>query len=99
MENRIAKIQEQEKNLNQANEVLDELEALVKNWQNFFPQFNELMNYYNSSQWHDDFQESNRGTFKDFPCGVLSEDAVYDMYHRQRTLNLKIIRVALDYLQ
>lgn len=99
MEKRISQIQKQEQSLNRANDLIEKLESLIEDWQKLRPQFSELMEYYGSEQWHDDVEDSNEGAFKDFPHGVLSEDAVYDMFHRQRELNFKMMRVALDYLE
>ena len=98
MEERISNIQKQEQNLNEVVDLLDKLEPLIEAWQKLQPQFEELMEYYDSLQWLDDVDDSNLGAFKDIPHGVLSQDAVFDMFHRQRKLNFKMIRVALNYL-
>lgn len=95
----IENIQNQEAALDKGTELVRNLETLIAEWQRFQPDFNELMAYYGSAQWHEDVKASNEGALEDVKCGVLSEDAVHDLYGDQRALNLKMMRVALDYLE
>ena len=95
----IANIQKQEAALDKGAEIVRNLEALIAEWQHFQPDFNELMTYYSSAQWHEDVKASNEGALEGVKCGVLSEDAVHDLYGEQRALNLKMMRVALGYLE
>lgn len=99
MEKRIENIQLHEKTLDKANALINELENWLDKWGELHPDFQNLMKYYGSPQWQEDVDTSNKGTFSDFPHGVLSQDAVYDMYTNQRNLNFKMIRTALDYLE
>lgn len=92
-------IEQQEATLDKGVELVRSLEALIVEWQRFHPEFNELMAYYGSAQWHEDVKASNEGALEGVKCGVLSEDAVHDLYGEQRALNLKMMRVALDYLE
>lgn len=57
------------------------------------------MTYYGSAQWHEDVKASNEAALEGVKCGVLSKDAVHDLYGEQRALNLKMKRMALDYLE
>lgn len=99
MQNRIENIRRQEALLNKGTELVARLEVLLQEWKEYQPEFGELMDYYQSPQWRKDFQDSNEGRFEDFPCGVLSEDAVYNLYSEQRTLNFEMMHVGLSYLE
>lgn len=99
MEDRIQNITKYEENFNRATETLTELDSGLEKWKEVLPLFKELMDYYQSEQWQDDYNASNRGEFRDFPCGILSEDAIYDLYHFRRNLDLKMIRTALESLE
>lgn len=99
MSKQVANIQHQEASLDRGAELVRRLEALIAEWQRFQPDFSELMAYYGSAQWHEDVKASNEGALEGVKCGVLSEDAVHDLYGEQRALNLKMMRVALDYLE
>lgn len=99
MHKQIENIKRQEVILNKGTELVSRLEALLQQWKEYQPEFRQLMDYYQSPQWEKDYHESNEGKFKDFPCGVLSQDTVYDLYSDQRTLTFEIMRVGLNYLE
>lgn len=99
MKDRIENIQKHELSLNRANELLNKLETIIEEWKKFNPNFLELMEYYQSPEWMEDFDAGNKGVFKDINCGILSEDGIFNMFQRQRELNFKMIRVALNYLE
>ncbi|WP_298052885.1 DUF4298 domain-containing protein [uncultured Paenalcaligenes sp.] len=99
MTKQIANIQHQEAILDNGAELVRNLEALIAEWQRFQPDFSELMAYYGSAQWHEDVKARDEGALDSVKCGVLSEDAVYELYGEQRALNLKMMRVALGYLE
>lgn len=100
MDERIKNIENQEKNLDDLVALTNNLESLVDRWITFKPQFDALMSYYTGQAWMQDVEDSNNEMFpKDLKCGVLSEDAVYDIFRQQRDLNFKMIRIALDYLE
>ena len=99
MNKKIANIQQKEAILDKGEELVRRLETLIAEWERFHPEFKELMAYYGSAQWHEDVQACDEGALEGVKCGVLSEDAVYELYGEQRTLNFKMIRAALDYLE
>ncbi len=99
MSDRKQNIQHFEAILNQGNEILDAMDALIEQWDSYQSQFKALMDYYSSPQWAQDYEDSNDGAFKDIACGVLSQDAVYDLYARQKAANLYLMRTALKYIE
>lgn len=99
MDKRIKNIEQQENTLDKAEILIEQLENLIYKWENLHPDFTKLMDYYGSTEWIKDMEESNQGVFEDIKCGVLSEDAVYNLYTRQRNLNFRMVRIAIDYLE
>lgn len=58
----------------------NEGERLLSAMQAATPQLEELITYYSSPDWFIDKERSDRNELpKDLPCGVLSEDAVFDL--------------------
>lgn len=47
----------------------------------------ELGTYLRSAQWREDFEDSERGKLSaGLPCGVLSEDGIYNLLDRNKEL-------------
>lgn len=99
MEERIKNILTQEKNFNELSVIIEDLNEILNKWETMTTKLESLMSYYESEQWYLDYEASNNGGFKDISCGVLSQDAIYDLYHSQRKTNLKMIRTALKFLE
>lgn len=99
MHKQIENIKRQEVILNKGTELVSRLEALLQQWKEYQPEFRQLMDYYQSPQWEKDYRESNEGKFENFPCGVLSQDAVYNLYSEQRTLTFEMMHIGLSYLE
>lgn len=99
MNQQIKNIKKQEKALDKGLELVRSIEVLLAEWERFYPDFKELMSYYGSAQWYVDVKDSNSDNLVGVKCGVLSEDAVYDLYGAQRALNFKMMRTALAYLE
>lgn len=95
----IDRIQKQEAILNSVDFALNELEAVLQNLETLLPHFKELMKYYGGEDWFDDMEASEKSDFPNIPRGVLSQDAVYNLFQIQRELQFKNIRLALDYLE
>lgn len=58
----------------------NEGERLLSAMQAATPQLEELITYYSSPDWFVDKERSDRNELpEDLPCGVLSEDAVFDL--------------------
>lgn len=99
MENRIKNIQKQEENFDKTEEALKELQSALDKWKQIRPSFDELMAYYSGPQWQEDYEADSKGEFVDLKRGILSQDAVYDLYHKERSLSLELIRTALKSLE
>ncbi len=99
MQKRIENIQKQEENLDQLNELFDKLEHLLDEWNALSTNYEQLIEYYESSQWLEDYDAYEDGNFRDIKCGVLSQDAVYNTIMRQRELSFKLIRLSLEKIE
>ena len=100
MEQRLEQIKEMEEILTHTNELIEKTEKLLDNWEKNLPEFKKLMAYYGSEQWFKDFDAYTKGEIpKNVPCGVLSEDLVYNTYGEHRNLALKMIKLAVSALE
>ena len=78
--NQIENIAQMENRLNALRAVIDELTTAAEKYKALQADFDLLSEYYGSKQWFTDFDDSNAGKLPvGLPCGVLSEDAVYDL--------------------
>lgn len=98
MDERVKNIIEQEAALNAVTAHLGALETALRRWEELRPAFTDLLAYYESPQWREDYDASNRGAFSSIPCGVLSQDAVYNALAEQVALAHEAIRIARGYL-
>ena len=98
-QNRLAKIRQMEHILNQAHDLIDKMEQLQSEWQRLLPQIRELENYY-GEQWQADYNAYDQGEIpSDMPCGVLSEDLVFNAstgHHGLAIEYLKVVAKVLD---
>ena len=55
----------------------------------------QLRDYYSSQVYFDDLELSNQADFPaDLPCGVLSEDAVYDLLDEHFQMGVELLEIA-----
>ncbi len=98
-QNRLAKIRQMEHILNQAHDLIDKMEQLQSEWQRLLPQIRELENYY-GEQWQADYNAYDQGEIpSDMPCGVLSEDAVYNLFIEHKEVALTWIRLSVKSME
>lgn len=98
-QNRLAKIRQMEHIFNQAYDLIDKMEQLQSEWQRLLPQIRELENYY-GEQWQADYNAYDQGEIpSDMPCGVLSEDAVYNLFIEHKEVALTWIRLSVKSME
>ena len=82
-----ARVARYEAILNEADAVLKDFEAALKRFSGVQEKLADLNAYYGSEAWWADFDASEAGRLpKGLPCGVLSEDGVWDLLARNREL-------------
>lgn len=93
MESRLKNITEMENILNATDGLIADLENLLQKWEENLPDFQRLMKYYGSEQWHEDrFYDDAKQIPQDFPRGVLSEDGVHNTFGNKRELAIRMIK-------
>ena len=99
-QSRLDKISEMENLLNEAESFLVEAEQFLEKWQAFLPIMKTLEHYYFDGDWRDDYQAYEDGKIpEDMPCGVLSEDLVFNAstgHHGLAIEYLKVVAKVLD---
>ncbi len=96
---RIASIQKYETTLDDGNDLFTRFETILEELHTYHPRLAALMQYYHSEKWMKDMEDSGTGVFDDIPHGVLSQDAVYDLYTRQRDAVIRAMNIALRYIE
>lgn len=99
-QSRLDKISEMENFLNEAESFLVEAEQFLEKWQAFLPKMKTLEHYYFGGKWRHDYDAYSEGKIpEDMPCGVLSEDGVFNAsvgHHGLAIEFLKIVAKVLD---
>ena len=96
MEIDLARITEMENALNQTDALIQEMENLLKKWEENLPNNQKLYSYYYSEEWRKDFEAANENKLPPrFPHGVLSEDAAYNTLGDFRELSLRMLKIGV----
>ena len=90
---RLENIEYMEKIFNELESSLRDMEKSFKDRKHLYPKFKKLMGYYDSEQWKKDYDDVNSGKLKPkWPHWILSEDAIYDFYKKQKELWEEMIK-------
>lgn len=74
------RIQLMEEKFDRALRAVAELDAAIDNFKAAVPEIEELIAYYESSLWREDFDADEAGQLPaDLKRGVLSQDGIYDL--------------------
>lgn len=93
-------ISEMETILDHHQALLDQLNPLLVTFSEHQAEYRRLAEYYTSEQFMKDYEVSNAPSFpKDIKCGVLSEDAVYNLLADNHQIAIRMITIALDILE
>lgn len=80
--------------------LLDQLEPMLDAFSAHQAEYRRLAEYYGSEQFLKDYDASNSPSFpQDIKCGVLSEDAVYNLLTDNHQIVLRMLEIALDILK
>lgn len=88
-------IEEMEKILDKHNEILSRLNDVLDEFEKNQEEYQKLRDYYVSEQYQIDFEKSNNNEFdKNLKCGVLSEDAIYNLIGDNFHTAIRMIELA-----
>ena len=100
MEERLENIKQMENILNRTDVLISEMEILLKKWQENEVDFQKLMDYYGSENWHNDCEDDEKQIIpQDLPRGVLSEDAVFNTYGNRKEVAINMIKIGVSSLE
>ena len=92
---KIERIQRMEGYLNDYAKTLEDTKKAVARLKEHQESYIQLRNYYSSQAYFDDLDLSNQAEFPaDLPCGVLSEDAVYDLLDEHFQMGVELLEIA-----
>ncbi|OOF58578.1 DUF4298 domain-containing protein [Rodentibacter myodis] len=91
---RLTQITEMEAILNEATDFLAEAESFLEKWQAFLSKMKQLEQYYFEGDWREDYEAYEQGEIpQDLPCGVLSEDLVFNASATHQSLAIEYLKV------
>lgn len=91
---RLTQLAEMEAILNEAQDFLAESEQFLAKWQAFLPKMKRLEQYYFDGDWRDDVAAYEQGEIPLYqPCGVLSEDLVFNASVCQQSLAIEYLKL------
>lgn len=97
---RIARIENFENDYDKGTVILSELEKSLEQMEEFHETMQQLLDYYGSETWHEDMEMADSGKLpKSLKCGVLTEDALWEMYGQRRELAIRMMELGLKILR
>ena len=92
---KIERIQRMEDYLNDYAKTLEDTKKAVARLKEYQESYIQLRDYYSSQAYFDDLDLSNQADYPaDLPCGVLSEDAVYDLLDEHFQMGVELLEIA-----
>ncbi|MBR2578317.1 MAG: DUF4298 domain-containing protein [Erysipelotrichaceae bacterium] len=80
MSKQTERIEKMEVLLDEARKITDDLDKALEAYEKVQKKLDRLEKYYTGPNWMKDYEAYEKGMLpKDIKCGVLSEDAVYDL--------------------
>ncbi|MDD7351989.1 MAG: DUF4298 domain-containing protein [Peptoniphilaceae bacterium] len=96
----VKRISEMEKILNEQNELIENLRDALEKFEAHQDEYIKLRDYYNSEVYFDDLESYDKGELPaDLLCGVLSEDAVYNLFCENFNVAIDMIELATKVLK
>ncbi|MGI5949155.1 DUF4298 domain-containing protein [Peptoniphilus sp.] len=97
MEKNIDRVRKMEEILDDYSKTLSEFNESFKHLIEAQDRYEKLKDYYGSDDYFDDLESWDRGEFpKDLRCGVLSEDAVFNLMGDNFSTAIKMLEVATE---
>ncbi|HEM6305480.1 TPA: DUF4298 domain-containing protein [Streptococcus suis] len=88
------RVEQMESIFNSQIQLVSVLRTILEQVETSQPAYLELLDYYQSSTYLEDMDLADRGEFKNLPCGVLSEDGVYNLLFDRTNLASQLREIA-----
>ena len=97
---KIKRIEEMEKILDKSADIFREVNLALDKLEKNFSDYRKLDENYSSKNWFSDANDYNNGNLpQDLKCGVLSEDAAYDLFGDGHELAIRMVEIAAKMLR
>ena len=98
-QSRLDKISEMENLLNEAENFLADAEQFLENGRPSYQKMKTLEHYYFDGDWRADYRAYEEGEIpENMPCGVLSEDLVFNASTEHHSLAIEYLKVVAKVL-
>lgn len=88
------RVEQMERIFNSQIQLVSALRTILEQVETSQQAYLELLDYYQSSTYLEDMDLADRGEFKNLPCGVLSEDGVYNLLFDRTNLASQLREIA-----
>ena len=96
----IERIEKMESQLDECAAVVREFSGALEKFEAIQGKIAELSQYYGSAEWFSDFDDSNSGKLPTgLKCGVLSEDAVFNLLADNNALAIDMLELVTKILK
>ncbi|MCW6666331.1 DUF4298 domain-containing protein [Aerococcaceae bacterium NML190938] len=96
----IKRIEQMEAYLDKGEAQVEQLLQLVENFATTQEELTQLFDYYGSEQWFEDKEASDNYQLpSELKCGILSEDAIYNLMTEHRVLAIRLLELATQMLR
>lgn len=97
---KIKRIKNMEKILDKSADIFKELNLALDKLEDNLSDYKKLDDYYSSQDWFSDAADFNDNLLsKDLKCGVLSEDAAYNLFGENYELAIRMLEIATKMLK
>jgi len=97
---KIKRIKNMEKILDKSADIFKELNLALDKLEDNLSDYKKLDDYYSSQDWFSDADDFNDNLLpKDLKCGVLSEDAAYNLFGENYELAIRMLEIATKMLK
>ena len=96
----VARITSMEKILDQHREMVDKMDQTLTAFADSQSNYQILRRYYGSPEYMKDYDDSRQGLIPaEIKCGILSEDAAFDLIGDNFHLAIKMLELATDIIK
>lgn len=96
----VTRIDMMETTLDNTADIFETMEKALDKLEQNHTAYAKLRDYYGSEEWYQDVNASDCGILpEDLKCGVLSEDAVFDLLQNNSRLAIRMLEIATQMIK